>query len=595
MKTHGRFHRVVIFTFAALFAAATVVAHPLDAYVTDGLIGWWDGEYNSLVDGVPTNKPDATRWEALRGGGVFESENLQYGEKSVTLMGKWLQTTIADMPQVVATPVTVQIVARCVKSQNLGTNHQLFHTWHGDFGLRTDLKTFVGEMIANARGGCVIRTIALPVSMEQKQIDTFVFNNGSFSLYVNLGEIAVGNPQGSATVKTANNQFSIGSSRDAYCAYEYFSIRVYNRLLSDTEFIRNALVDVSRFDVADCSLAVPSALPPMPITQDSYVQKGLTSQWDGVYNSIVDGMPTHVENPAQWVDIKGAATPFVNEGFYTFHSNRVSVAKRGSSYSVVPWLAESYRPWTLESSCYCSEEHQNAGMDVIVHASSYGGLGWQIVSSVFRLSGSAVTSDKNKRCRIYDGPQASDYPTAVPRTYSLNFQEGFASLALDGQEISIRQGTEDMGVCAPGDREKLILGTTTAAPCVYDFYSVRLYNRPLTLAERRMNHLVDNVRFFGGSLVTNLVISGEPRCVGVVEPNYGAYCACAAGECMGCSAPEAVRGNKLLGYEVQTNGANGTWLPWLSGNESRFYYRQPQSAVKVVWKWKQSGFMLMVY
>ena len=117
----------------------------------------------------------------------------------------------------------------------------------------------------------------------------------------------------------------------------------------------------------------------------------------------------------------------------------------------------------------------------------------------------------------------------------------------------------------------------------------------MLLTEQRQNHFVDSVRFFGAPVTTNLVVTGEPRCVGVVSPNYGCYCNVKVDDLVACSAPTNAKSYRLLGYEVQTNGVNGTWHPWLSGTNSCFYLVMPKAQTKVIWKWKSPGFMLMVF
>ena len=587
--------KVLFAAVAAVVLAAGAecaeTAHPLNAYVTDGLIGWWDGEYNSLVDGVPVHKSDTTQWQALRGGGVFGPTNtLVFGEKSVTLAGNRLISAVAGMPTDGATPVTVQIVARCVATANPDQSHQLFSTWHGDWGLTKDTKTLTGGARDNA-GRFMTYNVAFTNDLAQLQMDSFVFNDGDFAFIANLADATTtksGSPWGT---QKPSEIFTIGSTRAAgFFTYEYFSIRVYNRMLSPGEMIRNIAVDKDRFGLnVDIPVVTPIPMPSGAVTADSYVQDHLYAQWDGVYNRLVDGKPTHVENPTQWDDLKGKANPFQDEARLTFKSNRVSVAASSASIkndNALPWLKGGYHTWTMEISAYCSKKALNEknAMDVVLY-SPYGGLAYFAHSS--HVTGSAAALDGTVRYRFeINGPEVAGLE---PHTYSLVFDDTFGQLAYDGQRVVITKGSRKDPVNL--GETHLALGSSRQSD--FDFHSIRIYDRPLTFEEQQWNAAVDAVRF--GDLKANLVIAGDSRCVGTVSPEYGSYCGLTENMVVQCSAETATSPRKFLGYEVQTNGVNGTWHPWLSGTNSCFYLVMPKAQTKVIWKWKSPGFMLMVF
>ena len=609
-----QFLAAVLVSLGVAFPAIADDIQPLSAYsyATNGLIGWWDGEFNSLdANGVPIHKSDATQWVSLVGGGtdgVFGPTNtLKFGEKAVTLRGSRIQTTLARLPTSYSGHcLTVQIVAKCIKSGNSSPD-EMFSSWQGNLRVNK-----AGSFVANEGTYTIANKKRIPyalnpgIDLSQPQICTVAFLSDSMKINVNAKDMTVNS--GSSTMEaTINQNFYIGSVRGTSdgkvpCHFEYYSVRVYDRKLDKEEIIRNAILDARRFGI-DSLFAQPLALP---MTKDSYVQDGLYSQWDGVYNNLVDGKPTHVENPTQWDDLKGNATSFETAGkvvqkngqdtktpCYEYKDNRV-VVRQNQVVANVPSIPGNYHPWTMECAAFCSEEHQNNAIDSMIASSKYGNFGW-IKSGEFKMQGTALRSD-GKRGTSTTAPVERDYPAESNRTYSYSFADYGATLALDGKRANYVIGSGDGASLDSGDfavgssRGK----TEATTPCAFDYYSVRIYDRPLTTAEQRQNHFVDSARFFGAPVTTNLVVTGEPRCVGVVSPNYGCYCNVKVDDLVACSAPTNAKSYRLLGYEVQTNGVNGTWHPWLSGTGSSFWFRQPALAVKVVWKWRSPGLAVII-
>lgn len=567
------------------FAAMGASVHPLDAYVQDdSLIAWWDGEYNSLVDGKPVHKADAAQWDSLVSGAeAFKSDSLDYKAQSVVYRGKRMPTTIVNMPQVRTTPVTVQIVARCVEEANLSQSHQLFSTWHGDFGLKGNVSTFVGSAWKDASLSAKLKT-----SMENLQVNTFIFNNGGFYLYENLDLLVnTGSLLGQPTPST---DFTIGSSRDSRCQYEYFAIRIYSRQLSKGEIQQNLVADMNRFGFCPdgFQFASPVAKPiiPLPFAPDSYVQNGLYAQWDGICNAT-NGGPHHSENPTQWDDLKGNAPAFASQDAITFESNRVSVSK--STNTSIAWLAGDPREWTMELAAYCSYNAKSIKMDTMLFGSC-GGLAYYSAAS--KITGGAPTLNGQGKYQRYEitGPSVTG---ETPHTYSLSlYADDFATLSIDGVGTAIAKGpAKDL---VDETDSVLSLGSKQTNPSSFDYYSVRIYDRPLSAEEQYRNAIIDQVRFFGLSVDLKLIVAGEPRCTGTVTPGYGDYCGLGEGDVVACSAQTNSAEREFLGYEVQTNGVDGAWHTMLRGKESTLYLLLPKARTKVIWRWKSPGLMLIL-
>ena len=589
MKTIHGFNVALVVCSGVLALSRVAVGadvYPLGAYVQDdSLIAWWDGEYNSVVDGKPVHKADATQWDSLVSGAeAFKSDSLDYQAQSVVYRGKRLPTKIDNMPQIRTTPVTVQIVARCVEEGNLSQSHQLFSTWHGDFGLLYDVSTFAGSTL----GGSTIRVV-LTTSMRNLQVNTFIFNDGGFCLYENLNRL-VDSKQGTYPGQpTPSTDFTIGSSRETRCHYEYFAIRVYSRKLSQDEIRQNLVADMNRFGFCPDGFEFTGSIRQMgfslPITRDSYVQDGLYAQWDGICNAT-SGTPHHCENPTQWEDLKGNAPPFVSQNSLTFKEDCVTVSK--CTAISIPWLAGDYKEWTMEVAACCSLKTGNTAMDTVLY-SPYGGLAY--FSKTSHLTGSApfLGNSEYKRYEI-TGPEV---PGDDPGTYSLAFADGFARVTINGQDAAVTRGAGKDPVDKTDTR--LRLGSERNPASEFDCYSVRIYDRPLSTDEQRQNALVDRERFFGKPIEPNLIVTGDRRCVGTVSPQYGKHVVLKEGVTVLCTASAESTNRRLLGYEVQTNGVDGAWGSWFSGTNTSFYLAMPNVPTKVVWRWKPQGLVMFMY
>ena len=575
--------RVCLSVAVVSFAAMGASVHPLDAYVQDdSLIAWWDGEYNSLVDGKPVHKTDATQWDSLVSGAeAFQSDSLDYCAQSVVYRGKRLPTTIDSMPQVRTTPVTVQIVARCVVVENLGQSHQLFSTWHGDLGLKGNTFTFAGSAW-NSQFSANLKT-----SMTNLQVNTFVFSSDGFCLYENLDQLE--NKSSMTGQPKPSTGFTIGSSRETRCQYEYFAIRIYARELSKDEILQNLVADMNRlgfsFDGVLTS-PVPRMNLPLPVTQDSYAQNGLYAQWDGICNAT-NGGPHHSENPTQWDDLKGNATAFASQDVLTFESNRVSVSK--ATPTSIAWLAGDPREWTMELATYCSYNAKNGSMDTMLFGSC-GGLAYY--SEASKITGGAPALNGQGKYQRYEitGPSVTG---ETPHTYSLSlYVDDFATLSIDGVGTAIAKGrAKDL---VDKTDSVLRLGSERPKPSAFDFYSIRIYDRPLSAEEQERNSFIDKVRFFGMPYELKLIVTGEPRCYGTVTPGYGDYCGLKEGDVVAFSAQTNSVQREFLGYEVRTNGIDGAWHTMSRGKESTLYLLLPKARTKVIWRWKSPGLMLIL-
>ena len=590
--------RVVLSVCAAVAAAVTArggTAHPLDGYVKDGLIGWWDGEYNSVDEnGTPVHKDNATTWASLvegKSGEGFTGNGLRFGKKSVTFTKRVTSNALAGFPTTYQL-LTVQFVARCSNFVlNSNANDYYFSCWYGNFGLAGSPTNTWGtyyDKSSNLRRQYELHD---PVDLMQINAFTHYFATNGLVVRVNGKQDELTRLTNTSGANTPDRTIAIGSKENTPCFFEFFAIRLYNRVLTDDEIAQNAAADEKRLFGHDEAVPVPI----VPITKDSYVQDGLYAQWDGYYNTLEGGVPKHVDEPTRWDDLKGHADPFMPTDTCILHSDHVTVKKNATARTSISWMKGAYEPCSIEAVACCSTEKVNTSPDAIISC-PYGYLAW----ANGKITTSSVDDVKTASRVMMVGSSSVEYPLATLHTYVYTATTNAASAApklevsIDGQPESLAaSGGKSSGWNK--EASELILGSGRDDPCTFEYYSIRLYNRPLTEEEQRWNHYVDEARFVKVSTVTNLIVTGTPRLVGEVSPNYGVYGGIKESDVVRCSAPTNAKNYRLLGYEVQTNGVDGTWLPWLSGTESEFHYFQPKAQTKVVWKWKSPGFLLMVF
>ncbi|MBP5511310.1 MAG: hypothetical protein J6Z49_10365 [Kiritimatiellae bacterium] len=136
----------------------------------------------------------------------------------------------------------------------------------------------------------------------------------------------------------------------------------------------------------------------------------------------------------------------------------------------------------------------------------------------------------------------------------------------------------------PGGTERRHMKGTT--------YAFWVYNRALTNEELFLNHKVDEARFRGNMMVTNVLVDVEGDYTPTEAP--GAYEVCGTWTFTASPAVDAETGSylrprgrveSLAGNNVLANSVDGeVGYTWTDGDP----------AVKLTWRWAKSGFFIFV-
>lgn len=231
----------------------------------------------------------------------------------------------------------------------------------------------------------------------------------------------------------------------------------------------------------------------------SYVTDGLILQYDGIDNSVVDGVRTHLDNPTAWADLTGRGATIA------LPADRVTVEEKGlyvrahkdklSGAVTVPVADVQTDVLTLEVvASFCGWENgSNYGNLQPLFATPLGALG-------YRYDGS--------RAYYYQAPNADGtidlydwtHPIAERKdihTIAATFAVGATAMLLDGTGAA--SGTWGWYTV-----------NRPAACSIFDnrlvgerLFSVRLYGRRLTTEEFAANAEVDAIRFLGKPIATS--------------------------------------------------------------------------------------------
>ena len=358
---------------------------------------------------------------------------------------------------------------------------------------------------------------------------------------------------------------------------------------------------MKRIVLSVCAAVAAAVVANAASTLD-YVQDGLVALYDGIDNSLVDGVPTHRPDATKWDDLTGNGTSFTNRVGNTFVFGDTFVTLEGVSTTATNTaLSAEIQGRTLEV-FGCVTKLKSAGSSAIRIADMGLGYIYHQLGSDLRLCAeffdyvkdASASAAKGNFHYHQGGSRWTESEWKNPSTYSLvsdpdmALGESLGALYVDG-------GTRSLVTGSGHDRENRQLirlgpGDAVADGNAFRYYSVRVYNRPLTLAEREHNRRIDQLRFVQGNVSHVVRVSGVPCNQGWVTPTYdGNALALSAGEAAHCSARASALGRTnltLLGYAVYTNGNRTAGSEYKTGTEPEFDFVQPVGATsEIVWKW----------
>ena len=267
------YKRIVLSVCAALAAAVVARGASTLDYVQDGLVAHWDGCENV---GRWQHASTTAVWRDLIGGVEITKSNdgadFVVGERSITVpVGTTLAGTLPFLGDYSNPELTVEVVAKCVRMQDYANPLYLFSNSRGYLFLN---KSGNGMFVRIRKGGAQD-----PTYNTSKFMTTGFDNFHTYSLCTDYTTLA--SPKYSFVVDGTNEtarMFSAGTSAqsgesskitlgrggDAVISFEYQSIRIYSRKLTDAEFARNREVDVARFVNGDFRTELQVQGDPLP-------------------------------------------------------------------------------------------------------------------------------------------------------------------------------------------------------------------------------------------------------------------------------------------------------------------------------------------
>ena len=216
-------------------------------YVTDGLVAMWDGEWNA---GGGVHDPNATVWKDLVGTrDATLSGTYSWGEKS------WRRdnnsSTNAALPDI---PIGAGLMIEyCSILNNAGDNNfrDFSNTTGGRFEIIQSSNGQLNVYYVNYNGTGVQRGFGVGTGTSRTS-RTIAVGWDSLGIVYSVNGSSLGYDR---TVNTpisssyGNVGLNVGKYSSLYEDADYFSIRVYNRILADSEIAANYAIDKARFNL----------------------------------------------------------------------------------------------------------------------------------------------------------------------------------------------------------------------------------------------------------------------------------------------------------------------------------------------------------
>ena len=271
-------------------------------------------------------------------------------------------------------------------------------------------------------------------------------------------------------------------------------------------------------------------------TTGDYVQSGLIACWDGWEN---DGTGGHATTLTEWKDTSGAHPFAFNTGAgIEVRPFGLYFPGNGSDYATLS-AADTASTFNLCSNgvlevCMIAEKAET--LNVLLQSTTTAGIafvaGGKSSGSYYMIVG----TNKSKKY-LYN------WTTGGFSTYSLCYQ--FAkneSMHQNDCEIAPHTDTTSIGN-SKGTAFLGIDGSKKAANAYQGtVYSIRLYEAPLTEAQRMQNKVMDEMRFTKGDVypLTGVYVRGEPQDYGEADSLGYGFAAKTAGDAIELTAPEYV-------------------------------------------------------
>ena len=217
----------------------------VNPYITDELVAQWDGEWNI---GGGLHDSNTTVWKDISGHGRdLTSSSFRWIDNALDDSASNIRLDLGDLSGEFPSAITLEAVVRCPNFRNNGFifdfyNHSsagisLYTTnMASPYGIRAQLRNSTGNN--NTGVATVNAQYQTAVTLVWEAIGGRLYGFGSLTF-----------PSSSLAFTVPPVYYLLGASNGSYNNFRGFvySLRVYNRGLTDQEILANYMVDKQRF------------------------------------------------------------------------------------------------------------------------------------------------------------------------------------------------------------------------------------------------------------------------------------------------------------------------------------------------------------
>ena len=465
-----------------------------EKYVQDGLIVWYDGVCNN----GQTHDNNAKIWKNLvnqneNNGNLMNFDyNDQSGwtENSLILDGKndWVK-----MSYLYSENMTIEIVAKPLK-ETLKSYTYLANYQYGGMGIEKteNTKSNEGLIYSNSKYNyisskenneiCKIYSMSTGNNENRK----YFSQNGNINYTDEVG--IVGTPANNTVFAIGTNpngdSYKIDSSKEEFAKIEVYSVRIYNRCLSEEEVRKNYESDCERFKLNKEKFDVSNL---------GYVEDGLICLYDGEHNNFYN----HDNKISNWIDLTNnnndgnlmkfdynEQSGWTNNSLILDGKNDwVKISYLYSKNMTIEIVAKPLKE-TLKSYTYLAN-YQYGGMGIEKTENTKSNEGLIYSNSKYNYISS---KENNEICKIYSMSTGNNENRMY---FSQNGNINYIN------EVGIVGAPANNTVFAIGtnpDGDSYKIGSSEEFAKI-EVYSVRIYNRCLSEEEIIQNYEIDKQRF----------------------------------------------------------------------------------------------------
>ena len=237
------------------------------------------------------------------------------------------------------------------------------------------------------------------------------------------------------------------------------------------------------------------------IDADSYVQRGLVAQWDGIDN-LATG--THVADANVWVDRTGNSTDLTAD-YLSFADGMCAYLKGKTITSTCSKLPLYYADSTIEIHAFSPKYTKHSSVDNMLSSGQGSGFFWQNGEQNFGCTYFGNATEKyfagSGNNPFSFNPSQSRNITTVTNTWSLTAGNYTRSVYANGAEGTTANWNFWQSSYTPSQMISFGSGNEGTH---YKAFSIRVYDRQLSVDEIALNVAIDKVRFHGAVLADAL-------------------------------------------------------------------------------------------